>query len=70
MHLFCEAKGNPKPLVIWMKSGRVLQSSISKIELIIQDASEHNAGIYECEVSNSLGTLTYTVEVKIKAKVT
>jgi len=68
--LFCEAEGNPKPLVTWRKSGSVLQSSIGKTELIIQDASENDAGIYECEVSNSVGTITYTVEVTIKGKVT
>ncbi|XP_020616013.1 hemicentin-1-like [Orbicella faveolata] len=70
LYLFCEAEGNPTPLVTWRKSGRVLQSSISKTELIIQDANENDAGIYECEVSNSVGTMTYTVEVAIKGKVT
>ena len=69
LYLFCEAEGNPKPLVTWRKSGRVLQSNISKTELIIQDVSEDDAGIYECEVLNSVGTLTYTVEVAIKGKV-
>jgi len=70
LYLFCEAEGNPTPLVTWRKSGRVLQNSISKTELIIQDVSENDAGIYECEVSNSVGTMTYTVEVRIKGKVT
>ena len=70
LYLFCEAEGNPKPLVTWRKSGNVLQSNINKTELIIHDASENNAGIYECEVSNSGGTLTYTVEVTIKGNVT
>ena len=70
LYLFCEAEGNPKPLVTWRKSGNVLQSNISKTELIIHDASENDAGIYECEVSNSVGTLTYTVEVIIKGNVT
>ena len=70
LYLFCEAEGNPKPLVIWRKSGNVLHRSISKTELIIQDVSENDAGIYECEVSNSGGTLTFTVEVTIKGNVT
>ena len=69
MYLFCEAEGNPKPLVTWRKSGRVLQSSIDKTELIIQDVSENDAGIYESEVSNSGGSLTYKVEVTIKGNV-
>ena len=70
LYLFCEADGNPKPLVTWRKSGNVLQSNISKTELIIHDASENDAGTYECEVSNKVGTLTYTVEVTIKGNVT
>ena len=68
--MFYEAEGNPKPLVIWRKSGSLLQSSISKTELIIQEVSDNEAGIYICEVSNSAGTVTYTVEVTIKSKLT
>ena len=68
--MFYEAEGNPKPLVTWRKSGSLLQSSISKTELIIQEVSDNEAGIYKCEVSNSAGTVTYTVEVTIKSKVT
>ena len=68
--MFCEAEGNPKPLVTWIKNGRVLQSNISKTELIIHDASENDAGTFECEVSNSVGALTYTMEVTVKGNVT
>ena len=50
LYLFYEAEGNPKPLVIWRKSGSLLQSSISKTELIIQEVSDNEAGIYKCEV--------------------
>lgn len=68
--MFCKAEGNPKPLVAWRKSGGVLQSSISRTELIIQNVSENDAGTYECEVSNSVGTIRHTVEVTIKGKFT
>lgn len=70
LYLFCEAEGIPKPLFTWRKSGKVLQSSIHKADLTIHDVSESDAGIYECEVSNSVGTMSYTVEVTIKGKVT
>jgi len=45
LYLFCKAEGNPKPIVTWRKSGSVLQSSISKTELIIQDVSETTPGV-------------------------
>jgi len=70
LYLFCESEGNPTPLVTWRKDGRVLQKGKGKTELIIQDVSENDAGIYECKVSNSVGTKSYTVEVTIKGKVT
>ena len=37
---------------------------------IIDDASEKDAGKYECEASNFVGTVSYTVEVAIKGKET
>ena len=37
---------------------------------IIDDTSEKDAGKYECEASNSVGTMSYTMEVNIKGKVT
>jgi len=70
LYLFCEADSNPAPLVTWRKGSRVLQRGKGKTELIIRDVSENDAGIYECEVSNSIGTKSYTVEVTIKGKVT
>ena len=70
LHLVCEAKGYPSPSVTWKKNGKVLQTNINKTDFIIDDTSEKDAGKYECEASNSVGTVTYTVEVAIKGKVT
>ncbi|XP_078355772.1 fibroblast growth factor receptor homolog 1-like, partial [Oculina patagonica] len=66
LYLACEAEGNPTPLFTWRKNGKILQSSINKTDLIIDDASKEDAGNYECKVVNSVGAKSYTVEVTIK----
>ena len=70
LYLVCEAKGYPTPSVTWKKNDKVLQTSINKTDFITDDTSEKDAGKYECEASNSAGTVSYTVEVAIKGKVT
>ena len=70
LYLVCEAEGFPSPNVTWKKNGKVLQENINKTDFIVDDTSENNAGKYECEASNSVGTVSYTVEVTIKGKVT
>ena len=66
LYLVCEAKGYPTPSVTWKKNGKVLQTSSRKTDFIVDDTSEKDAGKYECEASNSVGTVSYTVEVTIK----
>ena len=70
LYLVCEAEGFPSPSVTWKKNGKVLQENINKTDFIVDDTGENNAGKYECEASNSVGTVSYTVEVTIKGKVT
>ena len=70
LYLTCEAEGFPAPSVTWKKSNKVLQTNINKTDFIIDDASENDAGKYKCEASNSVGTVSYTVEVTIKGKET
>ena len=69
LYLFCEAEGFPKPLVTWKKDGKLLQSSIDDTEFIIIEASENDAGDYECTASNSKGSASHTVRVTIKGTV-
>ena len=70
LYLVCEAKGFPTPSVTWKKNGKVLQTNINKTEFIIDVTTEKDTGKYECEASNSVGTVNYVVEVSIKGKVT
>ena len=64
--LVCEVEGYPTPSVIWNKNGNFLQNGTSKSNFFIHDASEKNAGNYECEASNVAGTVGYKVDVTIK----
>jgi len=68
LYLLCEAEGNPTPLVTWKKQGKLLQSSFNETNFIIHHARNKDAGIYECKASNSVGTVSYKVEVTIKPK--
>ena len=70
LYLVCEAEGYPTPSVTWKKNGKVLQTNVNKTDFIIDDTSAKNAGKYECDASNTIGTVSYTVEVTIKGKVT
>ena len=70
LYLFCKAEGYPKPLVTWRKDGKLLQGSVNETDFIVYDAKKNDAGKYECEASNSVGTVSHTVEVTIQGKVT
>ena len=70
LYLVCQAEGLPTPSVTWKKNGKVLQTDINKTVFIIDDTNDKDAGKYECEASNFVGTVSYTVEVSIKGKVT
>ena len=70
LYLVCEAEGFPTPHVSWSKNGYVLQKGINKSNIIINFARKQDAGNYECKVSNSVGTVSHTLEVTVKGKST
>ena len=70
LYLFCKVEGYPKPLITWRRDGNVLQGSINKTDFIIYETTKNDAGNYECEASNSVGTVSHTVQVTIQDKVT
>lgn len=68
LYLVCVAAGFPTPHISWRKNGDALQKGINKSNVIIDIASKKDAGNYECKVSNSVGTVSHTMEVTVKGK--
>uniref|UniRef100_A0ABD2VZI8 Ig-like domain-containing protein n=1 Tax=Trichogramma kaykai TaxID=54128 RepID=A0ABD2VZI8_9HYME len=71
--LECMASGSPRPQLSWRKNGLPLQAierhffTADNQLLIIVNAVPSDAGNYECEMSNSLGTVTDTSVLTIIA---
>ena len=67
--LTCQGKGNPRPIIAWLKDGRniikssrvTLSSSTSgdkmmTSELVITDTKYEDSGVYACVINNIVGT--------------
>ncbi|XP_023192399.1 poliovirus receptor homolog [Xiphophorus maculatus] len=57
----CEAEGNPKPTIIWSRSGNTLPPSVSATSgqgatLRFEKKSPTVAGLYQCEANNTYGS--------------
>ena len=64
--LKCKADGVPIPFVIWRKDGLVIQNQTKPhTNFMLENATEADEGVYVCEASNSAGSDSYMVEVKI-----
>ncbi|XP_056321926.1 vascular cell adhesion protein 1 [Danio aesculapii] len=64
LEITCQADGNPKPKISWQKQKEADPEHQSKNEkLIINNASWSQAGWYQCNASNYMGSLQKRVEV-------
>lgn len=66
--LVCEADGFPIPQITWKKDGQLLQNGHNRTKLIIENTNQEDAGDYECEASNSVGTANYSSTVIVKSE--
>lgn len=70
--LYCTAKGNPSPAVIWYKDGNVVSDRNAWTvtnDLLISRFDENNIGLYYCRAENALGTTdSDPVKVDLKCK--
>ncbi|XP_036447182.1 cell adhesion molecule L1-like a isoform X2 [Colossoma macropomum] len=71
VHIKCHAAGKPQPTVTWLRNGKPLHefSSLhSKVQddtLILLRALPNDTAVYQCEASNTHGTLLATANVMV-----
>ena len=66
LFLKCKVEGVPTPFVIWRKDGLVIQNQTKPHTYFMREnATKAEKGEYVCEASNSGGSDSYMVEVKI-----
>ncbi|XP_058649723.1 vascular cell adhesion protein 1 isoform X2 [Onychostoma macrolepis] len=66
LEITCHADGNPKPTILWRKLGETqpeVQSQNHK--LIINNASWSQAGFYQCNASNGVGSQQMKIKVMV-----
>ncbi|XP_040892799.1 vascular cell adhesion protein 1-like [Toxotes jaculatrix] len=68
LQLSCMAVGNPSPSFTWVVLPRSVPSSNSS-HLTIKSVAYEQEGQYTCSVSNSVGTVTVTFTVVVKANI-
>ncbi|XP_015122758.1 leucine-rich repeats and immunoglobulin-like domains protein 3 isoform X1 [Diachasma alloeum] len=70
--LECMASGSPRPKLSWRKNGSPLQATVRHFFtaedqlLIIVSTEPNDAGTYECEMSNSLGSVVGASRLTVK----
>ncbi|RXN20466.1 vascular cell adhesion 1-like protein [Labeo rohita] len=69
LNLTCEAEGKPKPAFTWTAlkpDGQSVEMGKHQV-LFVQDVSLSDAGTYQCDVSNDLGSQMASVSVVVQA---
>ncbi|CAG9531888.1 unnamed protein product [Cercopithifilaria johnstoni] len=64
--LECVANGNPKPMIVWKRDGRLLDARGPRF--VITSSKASNAGRYTCEARNEAGKVSIDFEVDIFIK--
>ena len=70
--LQCMAGGIPKPTILWLKDGRPITATERHFFtaedqlMIIIDTNLSDAGIYICQLNNSLGVITGSSQLIVK----
>ncbi|XP_073671045.1 vascular cell adhesion protein 1 isoform X2 [Paramisgurnus dabryanus] len=70
LEITCQADGNPQPKILWRKIGESNPIAEGQNEkLVINNASSSQAGQYECEARNEVGSLRMQVIVQVPPKI-
>ncbi|XP_066527992.1 cell adhesion molecule L1-like a isoform X2 [Hoplias malabaricus] len=71
VHFKCIAAGKPQPSITWMRNGEPfhgfssLQSKVIGDEIFLVRALPNDSAVYQCEASNTHGTLLATANVMV-----
>nr|XP_055058846.1 vascular cell adhesion protein 1-like [Misgurnus anguillicaudatus] len=69
LEISCHADGNPQPKILWWKIGESNPIAVGQNEkLVINNASWSQAGLYECEARNEVGSLRMPVKIQVPLK--
>ncbi|XP_073671181.1 vascular cell adhesion protein 1-like [Paramisgurnus dabryanus] len=69
LEITCHADGNPQPKILWWKIGVINPIAEGQNEkLVINNASWSQAGLYECEARNEVGSLRWPVKIQVPPK--
>lgn len=73
--LECMTSGSPKPQLKWTKDGQPVEGVSERLYfaaddqlLVIMDSQARDAGVYECEIANELGTETGRMQLSVVAQ--
>ena len=67
----CSASGNPQPTVTWSKlssQSKITQSAVSRGKLELKKVTGSDSGVYQCSVTNILGTSQEVVRLAVNGK--
>lgn len=65
LEITCHADGNPQPRILWWKTGKSNPIADGQ-KLVINNASLSQAGWYQCEARNVVGSLKMPVHVIVQ----
>lgn len=74
--IHCPAKGNPFPVITWLKDGAPISSELHpKVQffpnastILIQNVQEHDSGRYTCIATNTAGSYEKDFHVNVLGK--
>ncbi|XP_073704325.1 vascular cell adhesion protein 1 [Garra rufa] len=66
LEVTCHADGNPKPTILWWKLGKTeLELQSKNHKLIINNASRSQAGWYQCDATNAVGSQQIRINITV-----
>lgn len=73
VRLQCPVKGNPSPLLLWIKDGRNVNAGWSRYRVLphglkIKNVEAKDAGVYVCQAANGFGSVSLNFTLTVMGK--